>query len=237
MGGKMNKRQKLKRIKIDSTAKQRKKNRELCEKYPFLIPRNVWTDKVIWDKDIKKYSITLADEFPRGWWKAFGLMLCEELREDLIRCNYLYKFRFNQIKEKYGHLRCYHNGIPINSNADRIIDKYSNLSENICIRCGRPDVPMTNCVGWYSPHCYHCYKDIRRRSERYWKTNNYDFTPMNEDEIFESYEESICGDRKMVDWFPIHHFTKDGNHVEIVDVSDIAKKIRNHWEGHNGQMR
>ena len=98
----MNNRQKRKRIKIGSTAKQRRRNKELCKRYPFLIPRNDWTGEICWVN--KKFDNTLADDFPRGWWKAFGLQLCEELREDLIKCNYLNEFRFFQIKEKFG---CY----------------------------------------------------------------------------------------------------------------------------------
>ena len=70
-----------------STRAQRKKNKALCKRYPFLIPRQVWTDKIIWLN--KPYDWTLKDEFPYGWWKSFGLQLCEELRNELIKYNYL----------------------------------------------------------------------------------------------------------------------------------------------------
>lgn len=56
---KKNKR-KLKRIKI--------KNRHLVKKYPWILPRNVWTGKVPDDYD---YSYT-EWELPTGWHKAFG---------------------------------------------------------------------------------------------------------------------------------------------------------------------
>ena len=73
-----------------TTKKQREKNKTLCKRYPFLIPHSVWTDEIIWDmkwngKKDKAYNYTLADDFPDGWWKAFGIQLCEELREDLIK--------------------------------------------------------------------------------------------------------------------------------------------------------
>lgn len=218
----MNKRQKLKRIKIGSTAKQRKKNKELCKRYPFLIPRNVWSDEIIWERlrNERKYGWTLVEEFPTGWWKAFGLMMCEELREDLIKYDYLDKFRFEEIKEKFGQLRVYYNGIPIESDVNNIIDKYSILSENICIKCGRPDVPMINITGWISPYCYHCFNKInkRRMALGYEKLD---------------YEKCICNkkDTKMPNLFTWRHYSKDGSWDETIDISETADRIRNNWKG------
>lgn len=78
-------------------------NKELIERYPFLLPRNVWTDKVDEDFD---YSWTLLDEMPDGWRKAFGEMVCEEIRNELLRFGEkaLEEYRIEQIKEKYA---CY----------------------------------------------------------------------------------------------------------------------------------
>lgn len=125
--------------------KQRDANKALCKRYPFLIFRNVWSDKVAWIR--KPYDWTLVDEFPKGWWKAFGLQMCEELREECIKYNYLNRLRFTQIKEKYGSLRVYTNGIPMESKIDEIIDDYSALSRNICIKCSKPDVYTINYFG------------------------------------------------------------------------------------------
>ena len=79
-------------------------NRKLIERFPFLMPRNRWTDKVPEDFD---YSYTELDSMPDGWRKAFGEQMCEEIREELVRANYLDQYRITQIKEKYGSLRWY----------------------------------------------------------------------------------------------------------------------------------
>lgn len=218
----MNNRQKRKRIKIGSTAKQRRRNKELCKRYPFLIPRNVWTDEITWERwrDEKKYGWTLAKEFPTGWWKAFGLMMCEELREDLIKYYYLDKFRFEEIKEKYGQLRAYHNGIPKESDIDNIIEKYSILSENICIKCGKPDVPMINITGWISPYCYHCFNKINKR------IMDFGYEKLDYEECIYNKKET-----KMPNSFTWRHYSKDESWDETIDISETANRIRNNWKG------
>ena len=92
-----------------TTAKTRKRNKALCERYPFLIPRYYFVNEVCWMR--KKYDNTIVESFPRGWWKSFGILLCEDLREELIRCNFLKQYRIIQLKEKYGQLRIYDNGL------------------------------------------------------------------------------------------------------------------------------
>lgn len=172
----------------NNTAKSRRYNKWLCKRYPFLIPRNVFSDEICWDK---KYSWTLADEIPKGWWKAFGLQLCEELREDLIRYNYLDKLRLLQIKEKYGALRIYTNGIPVGSKVFEIIEHYSVLSENICIMCGKLDTPMIN-TGWISPECFDCFCK-RCKSQDKWLAKRHPEQKLRTDEeIRRLYNQSIC---------------------------------------------
>ena len=41
---------------------------------------------------------------PKGWKRSFGIYLCEELREELIRIDpsLLDTYRVSQVKEKYG---------------------------------------------------------------------------------------------------------------------------------------
>ena len=89
MEKKVNKRQKKKQKKI--------KNKKIVKRYPWLLPRNVWDDKLPDDYD---YSYSLADCFPDGWRKAFFTEMHEEILRELIRCNYLKDFRVMQIKEK-----------------------------------------------------------------------------------------------------------------------------------------
>lgn len=57
-------------------------NRRLTEKYPFLIPRNRWTDVISKDYD---YTYTELDAMPDGWRWAFGEQMCEEIRNALLK--------------------------------------------------------------------------------------------------------------------------------------------------------
>ena len=59
---------------------QREYNKQLIEKYPFLMPYNIWTGEPIEDYD---YEYTWLDDMPDGWRNAFGLQMCEELKQAL----------------------------------------------------------------------------------------------------------------------------------------------------------
>lgn len=142
-------------------AKQ-KKNKALCERYPFLIPRNVWTGKRITDgagldSDSDKvpeynYEWTLLDNMPEGWRKAFGEQMCEEMREALIDEGRLDDYVITDIKEKYGGLRWY--SYEETARTIKIIHKYEELSHRTCIRCGAPATVVT--TGWINPYCDNC---------------------------------------------------------------------------------
>ena len=101
------------------------KNKALIERYPFLLPRNRWTGEVSKDYD---YHYTEFDAMPEGWRIAFGEQMCEEIREELIRADYLDKYRISQIKEKYGSLCWYDFGATEKIHRE-IIPKYSKLSQ------------------------------------------------------------------------------------------------------------
>ena len=185
------------------------RNKALIEKYPFLLPRSVWTDEPFDDYD---YSYTEIDSLPNGWRIAFGEMMMEEIGESLAKTGNLETFRFDQIKEKYGQLRCYNHGG--NEEVDNIIEKYSNLSENICIICGKPDVYMTG-GGWICPICKEC-----------WENDKYHKKP---------YEEVIDTEHdtgRMADKMRWRTSNPDGSGwVEHeLDISETAKKIRKRWE-------
>ena len=107
-------------------------NQKLIERFPFLMPRNRWTGAVPEDYD---YSYTELDSMPNGWRKAFGKQMCEDIREELIRAEYLDQYRITQIKEKYGTLCWYDFGCTERMLRD-IIPKYEHLSARTCIRCG-----------------------------------------------------------------------------------------------------
>ncbi len=106
-------------------------NQKLIERFPFLIPRNRWTGKIPEDYD---YSYTELDSMPDGWRKAFGEQMCEDIREELVRAEYLDQYRITQIKEKYGTLCWYDFGCTERMLRD-IIPKYERLSARTCIRC------------------------------------------------------------------------------------------------------
>ena len=156
-------------------------NKQLIEKYPFLMPYNRWTGESTKDFD---YSYTELIDMPRGWRIAFGEQMMQEIKDELIRAeaertgsqeerqrfadwyrterkadepdDLLHIFKFTQIKEKYGSLRAY-----TNFGTDKIYDiirKYELISEKTCINCGKPATKISQ--GWISPWCDDCAKDI-----------------------------------------------------------------------------
>ena len=213
-----------------TTTKQRTANRELCRRYPFLIPR-YWSGKLAWDvkwdgRKEKAYFRTLAENFPSGWWKAFGLDLCEELRQDLIKCNYLYDFRMLEIKEKWGELRIYTCGLPEGSDTWDIIDDYSALSRNICISCGKPDVCMINMAGWIQPICFDCYYKQKK------KVNNcYRRKKLTDEEIKELYQQSTVSDDSKMSGARI---VMRNEETITYDLSAKAERIRARWRAKGG---
>lgn len=101
---------------------------------------------------------TELDSMDKGWKDAFGMNFCKDLRKALIRTGgykLLFRFRILQIKEKYGRLEVYCMGY--NDEIDKVISKYSKLSEKTCIRCGKPATWISK--GWISPYCDDCVPD------------------------------------------------------------------------------
>ena len=101
---------------------------------------------------------TELDSMDKGWREAFGMNFCKDLRKALIRTGgykLLFGFRILQIKEKYGRLEVY--CIGYNDEINKVISKYSKLSEKICIRCGKPATWISK--GWISPYCDNCVPD------------------------------------------------------------------------------
>ncbi len=143
-----------------------RKNKELCERFPFLIPWHRFTGerfvqldrhgkmKAVHDYD---WSYTELDSMPDGWRKAFGMKMCEEIREELIKWNDLDRWQIIEMKEKYGQLRIYDSGIKIGCRIHDIERKYEQISERTCIVCGAPATKMT--LGWISPYCDKCCPD------------------------------------------------------------------------------
>lgn len=188
-----------------------KKNKELVEKYPFILPRNYFTDKVPEDYD---YSWTDWDAIPDGWRIAFGDMLLEDIYNDAVEHDYVDSLRFDQIKEKFGELRIYARGYR-GGRLDEIIDNYSLLSGNICINCGKPDVYST--TGWITPICKECWEQGSEQpyEEAVYKYGDEEYRLMPN---VRKYSRGVDGKFKTFE----------------VDISDLANKIRERWNS-NGK--
>ena len=137
-----------------------KRNKKLVEEYPFLQLRDPWTGDVYDDED---YSFTMLDDMPEGWRNAFGIKMCDEIKEELIRCKYLDEYRVVQVKEKFGALRWYDYGVPDGCRVPDIINTYEKISAYTCIRCGKPATKISN--GWICPWCDDCAKEVGGKFE------------------------------------------------------------------------
>lgn len=143
-------------------------NNWLIDNYPFL---EISDD----------HSLTWFDDIPKGWAKSFGLDLCNELKEELIRCNFLKEYKILQIKEKWGELRWYDGGLPLygdrlfidlpegtyvsgsNCKVWEMIDKYTNISRLVCIDCGNKAEYIS--TGWISPYCESCAHKLASKND------------------------------------------------------------------------
>lgn len=178
------------------------KNKVLCEKYPFLVPRWGYDERTPDDYD---YSYTWLDSLPVGW-RTLAIMMCEELREELIRCNFLNEYMIIEAKEKFGEIRIYDNGIPYGCKAWDIIEKYAVLSYYVCCVCGKPDVPVSE--GWICPFCKECYEE-NYNSTVDWETLHKDQSP-----------------HRMGEWYA--EKCKDRDFAE--EILETAEKYREQWE-------
>ena len=134
---------------------KREYNKQLIEQYPFLMPYNIWTGKPIEDYD---YEYIWLDDMPDGWRNAFGLQMCEELKQALLEeggKKLLSEYKIVQIKEKFGYLRWYDSWTT--KKVQDIIHKYEDLSARTCIQCGKPATRIT--TGWIAPYCDECIDD------------------------------------------------------------------------------
>ncbi|MFR3182189.1 MAG: hypothetical protein ACLTPN_00985 [Clostridia bacterium] len=146
---------------IDKIEKETEHNKELIKKYPWLQIRNVWDNKPVEDCEF-----TWLDDLPFGWRKAFGLEMVEKLDQILRKANYQNKYRITQIKEKWGFLHWYDNGVPasIYEEYNNWLNKYEELSKHTCIMCGEKGELIDK--GWIMPLCLKC-KESEDINENY----------------------------------------------------------------------
>lgn len=170
------------------------------KKYPWLRLRDLYSGEI-------DNTCDAMDDMPEGWKKAFGSMMCEELDTAIKAAGLEDEFIFEQVKEKFGELRIYHS--PYNRGVHEIINKYAVLSQNICIHCGKPDVPMIN-TNWIRPSCRECY--------------------INSNRITGTYEMLSEGkDGRMSDSYKVTRFSKTGDVVTVYDIHETAEKIREEY--------
>lgn len=161
------------------------KNKQFCKRYPWLLPRDYRTNK---KHKHYHYQWTELDLMPKGWKESFGEMMMEDLleacRKDRINPNII---RIIDCKEKYGALRFDLN--VYEPNIQKVLDDYEQVSQNVCWRCGKIDVPQTN-FGWILPECRDChikrFGDAKRYDKMYDKLSLEDCIIPNEYEIHTS---------------------------------------------------
>ena len=123
--------------------------KKLVAKYPFLMPRHPFTNVSIPNYD---YSFIEGEyNLPEGWLQLF-LQCCEDIYKVLKNIDYVDKFYFVQIKEKYGRMTLYCHGAT--KEIEDIVYKYGMLSEQVCSICGKPANIMT--YGYVCPYCSEC---------------------------------------------------------------------------------
>lgn len=128
-------------------------NKALIECFPFLKPRNLWTDEVPedWSYDYLRGTY----EMPQGWHRLF-LLYCKHIGRVLARADYLDRFRLCEIKEKYGTLEVYNSGYPksIEKEMEELESSYRRISKYICQVCGK--VAKYQTIGWVASFCEEC---------------------------------------------------------------------------------
>ena len=141
-----------------------------------------------------------------GWQKAFGLMMLEEIDQELRKYNYRDKYRILQVKEKYGSARWYDNG-----GANETTTKYEHISEHVCYFCGRPDTHITD-LGWVLPVCPKCYEKKWRRNSKF------------------KYDEIVCDeDPRIEDVLKLTQYSNGKESIIEYNYKDTIDRIRKWW--------
>lgn len=169
-----------------------------------------WIDSEILDRILFIPTWNELDAMPSGWRKAFGIQMCKELKAQLKKDHYLYKYRIAQIKEKFGYLHWYDEGAS--KEVYDIIDKYEDISYKTCIVCGKPATKLSG--GWISPYCdehfpehEHVYQEMK---DGHWVPVNEDTTDYQT--IVEMEAEKLCKDPSKIKeafWDAINDITDE----------------------------
>lgn len=130
-------------------------NKELIADFPFLAPKNVFTGEL---DDKYDYSWTILDEVPDGWIDLF-LLMCDDLKKQLIEDNFLDKFTIYQVKEKFGTMRIYTSSCSERIN--KIIRVYEYISQFVCYKCGKP-AKLYDILHYTLPYCKDCLREQKK---------------------------------------------------------------------------
>lgn len=187
---------------------EKEHNKMLVEKYPFLIPTSMWTSEPVKSYD---YSYTFLDDMPKGWKRAFGEIMCEMIKEELIKHNQLDKYRVIQVKEKFGQL-CWYDRNATNE-IRNIIKDFEYISSFTCINCGKLNASIIGEL-WISPFCEECY--LKKHKGHGATSEDYQNHKLSKDTLESTHEIVIYkGDKEI---------------VIKRDISEILKKIAKNLE-------
>lgn len=89
-------------------------------------------------------------EIPQGWEVLYSQMM-----EDIAALGFE-DFKWLQVKEKYGEMRCY--TMEDHEEVADIITKYEVMASFICAKCGKPAVVRAR--GYMLPYCEGCYDSL-----------------------------------------------------------------------------
>lgn len=80
----------------------------------------------------------------------------DELLAILKEVNYVNEYQIFQLKEKWGYIHIYDNGVPkeVWDKYKAWLKKYEDLSYKTCFKCGKPTKHYTK--GWIVPMCISC---------------------------------------------------------------------------------
>ena len=110
---------------------------ELIEQYPWLNPREDWSDDYIQFEDGEHW--TEIDNLPEGWKEGFIDDMLAEIDEVLNEYDCVEDYRVLDAMEWQGELKWKHAGFPIEAKADldKIVKLYKKVSMETCMECGR----------------------------------------------------------------------------------------------------
>lgn len=185
------------------------RNYRLVKKYPFLLPRYGFADET---RENYHYQDTELDHMPEGWRKTFGKMMMDDLvdacKKDKIDIETV---RILDLKEKYGMWRMDLN--VYEPNIQKVLDAYEEISQHVCWRCGKIDVPLTN-FGWIVPECRSCYLTYHDNARHY-------------DKMTEGLSPEDC---RIPNYYTTHIFGENGSQYVNNDLTWITDRLRNNKE-------